>query len=151
LKLKCTLQNLLEKRKLLQQKLHPQSPNEETLKNKTNKYTMSLVHQLPFWSQKTGHNPVTQKINLRRKKDLSFRFLSLWTEFGKICMHVCMYVYMNVCMYVCMHVCMYVLFCFVLFLLFLLGYNLNISVFFSLNFWVKITSFETCFWIFFKN
>jgi hypothetical protein len=48
LKLKCTLQNLLEKRKLLQQKLHPQSPNEETLKNKTNKYTMSLVHQLPF-------------------------------------------------------------------------------------------------------
>jgi hypothetical protein len=34
-------------------KVTPTITNEETLKNKTNKYTMSLVHQLPFEVEKT--------------------------------------------------------------------------------------------------
>jgi hypothetical protein len=67
---------LLEK-EVFATKVTPTITNEETLKNKTNKYTMSLMHQLPFEVKKNCHNPVTQKINLRRKKDLSFRFLSL--------------------------------------------------------------------------
>jgi hypothetical protein len=47
LKLKCTLQNLLKK-EVYATKVTPTITNEETLKNKINKYTMSLVHQLPF-------------------------------------------------------------------------------------------------------
>jgi len=102
LKLKCTLQNLLEKEVFCNKSHTPTITNEETLKNKTNKYTTSLVHQLPFWSKKkTNITQWPKRSTWEGKKIWASDFCLYELSLER---YACMYICIHVCMYVCMYV-----------------------------------------------